>query len=519
MMNRATLKRTFSNPAKVFHHFLVVSVAIASLCLAACSTTIGTTKSATTVVPIANAGFAQASADNATQPDGWNKVPPAAQTTIDKAVKWHGNSSVLITRPTEVPFAGISQSIPSLAWRGKILVLRAKLKSEEITMGNNGLWLRGDGDGRVGLQFASTYGQPLRGNTDWVTRQLVIQVADKADMLVFGATMASEGKLWVDAVELVEFSPSENPAMEPAAKTYLEDAISEVRAVALKADTVDWTQITRLAYALSDGAAVPADTHDAVRLVLRSLNDGHSFLMPPSEAKEIARNKAVDDFKIASTNLAGIGYVSVPGYTGDQQSRRTAFANEMQHRIATVQAAGPCGWILDLRGNTGGNMYPMLAGLTPLLGDGILGSFVSPKYSRAWYIRDGRAGSEGESIAAARPLAALSGGTGSIAVLTGPMTASSGEAVAISFTGRPNTRSFGQSTRGASTANSTVRLSDSAVMAITTATMADRNGKRYGGKIEPDEAVATGLKGVALADDPVVKAAIAWLDQQSGCRK
>lgn len=331
--------------------------------------------------------------------------------------------------------------------------------------------------------------------------------------------MASEGKLWVDDIELVEFSASDNPLMEPAAKTYLDDAISKVRAVALKAGAVDWTQTTRLAYALSDRAVEPADTHDAVRLVLRSLNDGHSFLLPPSNAKEIAQNKATDDFKIASANLAGVGYISVPGYAGDQPKRRIAFASELQQRIATAQASGACGWIVDLRGNTGGDMFPMLAGLAPLIGDGVLGSFVSPKYSHAWYIRDGRAGSEGESIAATQPLPAMSGGSGAIAILTGPMTASSGEAVAISFIGRPNTRSFGQATWGASTANSTVRLSDGAVMAITTAVMADRNGKRYGGKIEPDEVVAAGPKGAPLADDPVVKAAITWLNQQPDCRK
>ena len=518
-MDFSMFKRAFLYTEKALIRLFVAFVAVALTGLAACSTTFNTTKSAGSLLPIANAGFEQTSAESASLPDGWRKVPPTAQVRIDKFVKWQGSSSVLITRSPDLPFAGISQSIPALAWRGKILVLRAKLKTEAVASGNNGLWFRTDGGGRTGLQFASTYGQALRGTTDWVNRQLIIQVADNADMLVFGATMASEGKLWVDAIELVEFSASENPLMEPAAKHYLDEAISKVRAVALKADAVDWAQTTRLAYALSNGAVVPADTHDSVRLVLRSLNDGHSFLVPPTDANEIAQNKATDDFNITSASLGRAGYVSVPGYTGNQSTRRTAFASELQQRIATAQAAGACGWIVDLRGNTGGDMYPMLTGLAPLLGDGVLGSFVSPKYSKAWYIRDGRAGSEGESIAATRPLPAISGGTGSIAVLTGPMTASAGEAVAISFIGRPSTRSFGQATRGASTANRAVRLSDGATMAVTTAQMADRNGKSYGGKIDPNESVAAGLKGAALADDPVVKAAIAWLDQQPGCRK
>ena len=36
------------------------------------------------------------------------------------------------------------------------------------------------------------------------------------------------------------------------------------------------------------------------------------------------------------------------------------------------------GWIVDLRGNTGGNMWPMVAGVGPVLGNGVAGFFVPP---------------------------------------------------------------------------------------------------------------------------------------------
>ena len=76
----------------------------------------------------------------------------------------------------------------------------------------------------------------------------------------------------------MEITASANPRLEPVAKTYFDDAISKVRAEALKAEAVDGAQTTRLAYALADGAVVPADTHDAVRLGLRSLKDRHAPL-------------------------------------------------------------------------------------------------------------------------------------------------------------------------------------------------------------------------------------------------
>lgn len=36
------------------------------------------------------------------------------------------------------------------------------------------------------------------------------------------------------------------------------------------------------------------------------------------------------------------------------------------------------GWIVDLRGNGGGNMWPMIAGVGPVLGEGTAGAFVDP---------------------------------------------------------------------------------------------------------------------------------------------
>jgi C-terminal processing protease CtpA/Prc len=102
-----------------------------------------------------------------------------------------------------------------------------------------------------------------------------------------------------------------------------------------------------------------------------------------------------------------------------------------------------------------------------------------------------------------------------VAVLTGPRTASSGEAVTISFIGRPRTRSFGLATAGLSTANSGFLLPDSSMIQLTVSVEADRNGRRYGEKIEPDETIPASLIEGA---DPQMDRAIAWLKSQPACR-
>jgi len=97
-----------------------------------------------------------------------------------------------------------------------------------------------------------------------------------------------------------------------------------------------------------------------------------------------------------------------------------------------------------LRSDTGGNMWPMLAGLKPFLGSKGLGTFVSPTGSS-------RPGVAGHGVGVDPPAALAALETAWIAVLTGPRTASSGEAVTIAFRGRPRTRSFGLPTAGLST--------------------------------------------------------------------
>jgi len=89
-----------------------------------------------------------------------------------------------------------------------------------------------------------------------------------------------------------------------------------------------------------------------------------------------------------------------------------------------------------------------------------------------------------------------------VAVLTGPHTASSGEAVTVAFRGRPNTRSFGAGTAGLSSGNSAFPLPDGSEILLMTTIDRDRDGHRYGGVLEPDEA----------AEDAVAEAtALTWL--------
>ncbi|WP_250969315.1 S41 family peptidase [Streptomyces sp. RKAG290] len=101
-----------------------------------------------------------------------------------------------------------------------------------------------------------------------------------------------------------------------------------------------------------------------------------------------------------------------------------------------------------------------------------------------------------------------------MAVLTGPVTASAAEAVTIAFRGRPRTRTFGKPTAGVPTANSSYPLSDGALVVLTVAREADRDGHLYDGPIAPDVDVP-----YTPGTDRVRDAAADWLGTQAACRR
>jgi C-terminal processing protease CtpA/Prc len=228
--------------------------------------------------------------------------------------------------------------------------------------------------------------------------------------------------------------------------------------------------------------------------------------LKPSGAQSFATGGAENPRPIVKLLPSGIGYVSVPAYAGGEQNAIRDYAIGMQDSIAIVAPTAACRWVVDLRANGGGNMWPMLGGLRPFLGEDGLGSFVTAAGSGSlWTARGG---------VDVKPSAALAGlESAYVAVLTGPMTGSSGEAVTISFRGRARTRSFGLPTAGLSTANRGFVLPDSSMIFLTVSVEADRTGKRYGEKIEPDEVIAAPAAG--STEDEQLARAVAWLGAQS----
>ncbi|WP_284522796.1 S41 family peptidase [Corynebacterium aquatimens] len=93
----------------------------------------------------------------------------------------------------------------------------------------------------------------------------------------------------------------------------------------------------------------------------------HSILLRPGE--DVQEDEGTGSASTVGVELdGGVAVATVPAVSRHDDGQR--YADTLGEGLAATRDAGACGAIVDLRGNTGGNMYPMLAGVSPLLPDG-----------------------------------------------------------------------------------------------------------------------------------------------------
>lgn len=186
--------------------------------------------------------------------------------------------------------------------------------------------------------------------------------------------------------------------------------------------------------------------------------------------------------------------------------------------IGALAANKPCGWIVDLRGNGGGNMWAMLAGVGPIIGEGELGSTQDKDgVKRTWFYENGRSGYRGEAkdpYYAATSSANRINAQRPVAVLVDRNTGSSGEGLAITLRGRTETRLFGERTYGA-TVNLPFSTQRQCQTVCVTGAMLDREGKQYPFGVTPDQVIISPI--TISSNDPVIVGASTWLSTTKAC--
>lgn len=302
-------------------------------------------------------------------------------------------------------------------------------------------------------------------------------------------------------------SKVEPPNQSTLAKAYVNEILVIMRNNAVTRYVVDWGKLETEVNQLAANAKSIRDTYPAITRSLELIGTNHSFLNSSSGTLITYPSTltCTQNFEIDIPNVAGIGYIRVDSYTSNNTESKIEFATNIQAEIAQQESQGVTAWVVDLRNNQGGNMWPMIAGLGPLFDNSLLGYFADADENfTPWGYESGQSILDGNPIVTVNSHYTLMNPSPKIAVLSSQRVASSGEATLIAFKKQYNVRFFGTDTCGLSTANSSFKLSDGSELFLTTATTADREQEKYGDRVAVDQ---------PAMPENVLNEAISWLQE------
>jgi hypothetical protein len=467
-----------------------------------------------------NLGF---EVNNGDTPDGWR----VREGAIDTSVRSEGNASLrLASTGSQVPPGAVtaiaSQTVSRDAFVGDRIRLAADIRTASIDPGYAGIWLRIEGPQGF-LHIDDMRNKPVSGTQDWSRHEIQLAVPPETTGVMFGAHISGNGTAWFDDLTIESYSSNSLPPPSEEVTVYMNDVLDIMQEHSIVTGSVSWDGFRESALSAARGLRVIGETHSTMTVLLRRLGDNHSWFVTPQMASQLQSSEPQDlgpwVGPAAQLLSERFGYVMIPGFGGTADGRETRFADEIQSAIRDIDSAA-CSWIVDLRRNTGGNMWPMLAGLGPILDEGNLGSLRKNDGTHEyWWYRSGKSGL-GDEVGATVSVEHERGAQrGQVALLVGPLTASSGEAVALSFVGAADTRLFGMKTRGQTTGNELFALSDGAMLNLATSVMTDRFGQVYPQGIEPQVIVAETPGARPLDEQPAVQAAVEWLAQSESCHR
>lgn len=280
----------------------------------------------------------------------------------------------------------------------------------------------------------------------------------------------------------------------PSAERYGKDALATIGKNGIYSGSDEWKSTYEECLKMIENAESYEDTYPAVKKALSVGGGKHSMLMTKSESQSTSDSY---DEVLPTVSLDGdIAIIKLPDFLGTAEAGRKYakvaedFIHENRDKIKGV--------VLDLRGNTGGDMGPMATAVSSLLPDGELMYYHYRSYDVPVTLKDGvisNTGTGGKSLYPDEKLKVP------VAILTDDMTASSGEALTLCFRGLENTRTFGAPTAGYTSVNMLYSLYDGAQMYLTVAFDKTRTGEIFKETpIEPD-----------VATDSPLEAALEWL--------
>lgn len=290
---------------------------------------------------------------------------------------------------------------------------------------------------------------------------------------------------------------------------YIEEILAVLQENSINREKIDWKEFRYKFYTMMNGCAYTWQTYSKMNAIIILLGDNHSQFYTSEQITELhsEKNYFLNEIK-GKIHPKNIAYLKVP----ETSCVSGEYAQQLRSVIRELDQTKPNKWIIDLRGNFGGNMWEILAGLSPLLDKGVIGYFGENLDDLcAWIHEPGvlKLQKWDEYVVENfKDFFSVRKKNPYIAVLIDSHTASSAEATTIAFKGNRNTKLFGSKTYGLSTGNRELFLSDGSFIALTRNYFFDRNRQKYTDGIEPDVHISSENLEHCLEE------AVRWLNNQ-----
>ena len=247
---------------------------------------------------------------------------------------------------------------------------------------------------------------------------------------------------------------------------YVRDAIQHMDRKGIYAEGEEWEAARK--EALSQDPETLEEAQEIINKAAKIAGGKHSYLMPADKAQ--AREKRSNEEVSPNVTMRedGICMIQLPAFAGDDE-------NCLRYALTVLDSIPDTmkGVCIDLRGNHGGNMYPMIAAVHRFLPDDIFLKFkMRRRFQSVMPINK-------EFVAKVVGIDIEPRIDCPVAILTDEATASSGEAVLLSFRGLDNVRVFGSPTAGYASANESIVFYNGSILALTVSCDIARTGEVF----------------------------------------
>ncbi len=283
-----------------------------------------------------------------------------------------------------------------------------------------------------------------------------------------------------------------------ACRPYKYGDISNAEYIEIAFDSIEFYSIHKNTYnfdSLKSNILMQINDSTKREVVIELLNsaidevDIHSYILTKDQYKRLETGKAQPNTFAFQGEMIYDKYalLTLDGFKGVDSTSSDNYADSLQRLLLHLHNKKPIGWIVDLRNNTGGWEYPMIAGLGPLLGEGILAYEVNRdgkieiEYSYAKPNENGILTKQIELIDSV----VILNEKPPIVVLIGNDTGSAGELLTLCFLDNPNTILLGTPTYGVPTGIAGFFMPDSIMICVTSSVFKNRNMKGNGKPVQP----------------------------------